>query len=184
MTMNGEAMSFVAVNRSQCRLEVSYDGEKEADSSSSTHRYCFPSSVVPEGPFVWAETSDLARRSRCNRCGSALCMDMEWFEPETIWLANPTVLKNESGNRQNVSLEDWFPDGLVDADVCWSSRLLPKLEDPFGTSRADFGDLFSDGTKEASTLQSPSGRYPPPRGREQWVDLDWSGFVLDSGKAM
>merc|ERR1712142_618762 len=69
---NAPAPSFAAVRREACYLDVDPALVKD-----------------PNNILVYRNSSDFARRGRCSLCETALVMDYEWFEPETIWLTNP-----------------------------------------------------------------------------------------------
>lgn len=149
----GLAIPFAAVKRDACHLVIAPDGEN----SSSL------------APVSWAESSDVARRLRCNNCSSTLVMDYEHFEPNTIWLCNPTLTRDG----KTAPLEEFTK---TDCDVCWSSRHVP-IPTAGVDARVEF-DKLSEKIEEAST----SAPYPPPRGLVQFEDLDWGLFPLDAGK--
>jgi hypothetical protein len=136
-------------------------------------------------------------------------MDYEWFEPNTLWIVNPKVRLRRSpgGPVEEFEQGHAFFGGAHDADVCWGSRLLPApatAAAAFGGAPVDFGGYFAAGTATvapAAPAPAPASAEtgPPPaaaenggdaaslaagsaaRGREQWADLDWGGFVVDSG---
>lgn len=102
-------------------------------------------------------------------------------------------------------------DGRVDADFCWGSRHVPVVSAEGATVAPDaaFGGSFIDtaakqeprlpkdvpkspkdgapaavdtaGTAAAAHAQGEDD-YPPPQGVEQFEDVDWSGFYVDSGR--
>ena len=70
-------------------------------------------------------------------CSTALVMDYEWFEPNTVWLVRPVwqevcsdgPFKNyifisipKTEDCEKLEVEHMFNDGKADIDVCWNSR--------------------------------------------------------------
>jgi hypothetical protein len=93
---------------------------------------------------------------------------------------------------ENVPIQEYEEGGLVDADVCWGSRHVPS---PKGGLLTDFGGFF-DKSNEVSAKGAGCGAeeegcvwegntvedyYPLSRGKEQWADIDWSRYYIDSG---
>merc|ERR1712126_683377 len=103
---NAPAPSFAAVRRSHCHIEVDTTLAKD-----------------PENISVYRNSSDFARRGRCRLCNTALVMDYEWFEPETVWLTNPQWIPGDKTDSHTVEFA--FNGGLADFDVCWNSRIDP-----------------------------------------------------------
>ena len=99
---------------------------------------------------------------------------------------------DENGASQKLPLEAYLAktqdgDGRVDADVCWGSRHVPTPTNIFAAP-VEFGAFFDAASaerphlhSEETTTSAPIG-YPPSRGTEQWEDLDWAGYYLDSGR--
>ena len=158
------SMPFAAVRRSACVLQVTQSTGRE--------------------PFVWLQTSDLVRRGRCALCGSAVLFDQERFEPNTMWLVNPTISVPGSEDAVPAAAFDYWR-GQHDADVCWASRHVPVPADVFG-ARADFGDFFGNETSSAAptgadTAMEDDGLFRP-RGARQFHDIDWSYYFVDPGQ--
>jgi hypothetical protein len=102
-------------------------------------------------------------------------------------------------------------DGRVDADFCWGSRRVPvpAIEATVEQPDVAFGGSFVDTAAKqvprppkdapkslhggvpaavdtagaaAATQGHGLDDYPPPQGVEQFEDVDWSGFYVDSGR--
>jgi|AACY02.10.fsa_nt_gi hypothetical protein len=117
------APSFCAVPRAKCRLVT-----------------------TREKIFTFRNSSDFARRGRCELCSTALVMDYEWFEPNTVWLVRPVWQKvkvlmdlkcsgrfllcfvfpshpiTQGENGEKLDVEHLYNKGKADIDVCWNSR--------------------------------------------------------------
>ena len=173
------AMPFAAVRRAACRLEVDKSRVLGGQSLVSL-RDQISDEDCSHFPLIWLKTSAFVRRGRCALCDSALLFDQEMFEPHTMWIVNPWV---ETAGAVVTAAEFL---GGHDADVCWGSRHVPAPVAAF-TAKADFGDFFATVPATPNghtgfTSGGEDGGYPLPCGREQWNDIDWTGYVVDPGK--
>lgn len=104
------APCFAAVKRSSCWIKFNLD-EVDGDQKET---------------FTFRNSSYIARRGRCALCNTALVMDYEWYEPNTLWLTNPTWSYN--GEEVEQLVEFVFNEGLADYDADWDSRCIPITE--------------------------------------------------------
>ena len=152
------APSFAAVKRSKCWMEVNEDITERGD------------------VLVFRNSSDFARRGRCDLCNTPLVMDYEWFVPETILLVNPQwIYEGEDGKEVVEQIEKEFSmnGGLADLDVCWNSRNDPCSS----TTKVSY--LGKEDVREESLDEGVEG--VKKRGIIQCQDLDWTGYKLDAG---
>mmetsp|Transcript_20343 Transcript_20343/g.37746 ORF Transcript_20343/g.37746 Transcript_20343/m.37746 type:complete len:302 (+) Transcript_20343:28-933(+) len=151
---------------------------------------CFLAGVPESDNIAWTTSSFFSRRGRCAHCNSVLMMDYEYFEPNTVWLGNPSIaIRDDSTGAvvESVPIQQYELGGLVDADVCWGSRDVPMPKDGLLTDFGGFFDKSSGGelTSESSSVlpvTDGSRVNTLPRGKEQWEDIDWSRYYIDSGK--
>ena len=97
-------------------------------------------------------------------------MDYEWFEPNTIWLVNPTWKRNNSSTEESVEFA--FNNGKADFDVCWNSRKDPIT----GTTKVSYL-----GKEKVREKVENDQEVIKPRGAIQCDDLDWEEYKLDVG---
>jgi hypothetical protein len=163
----GTANPWKAVDRNSCFILGSCDSENEN--------------------VAWTDSSFFSRRARCVHCNSVLMMDYEFFEPNTVWLGNPSIVirDNNTGSVvRSVPIQEYEDGGLVDADVCWDSRNVPVAKDGLLT---DFGGFFETNcdVQISSTTTTSSNENmcsTTPLGKEQWTDINWKKYFIDSGK--
>lgn len=184
----GTANPWKAVNRHSCFITGSEDAN-----------------------VAWTDSSFFSRRARCVHCDSVLMMDYEYFEPNTVWLGNPSIVIRDDKTQailESVPIQEYEEGGLVDADVCWNSRDVPVPKDGM---LSDFGGFFKEnksaetctvsatqqkrrsdenvepllqgsGAQEKNISKATEYAYQPQRGKAQWEDIDWRGYLIDSGK--
>lgn len=116
-------------------------------------------------------------------------MDYEYFEPNTVWLGNPTIaIRDDTTGAviESMPIQEYESGGLVDADVCWGSRNTPVPKDGLLTDFGGFFDKSNGGEETVSdapdSVTTDSDKNMTRRGKEQWEDIDWSRYYIDSGK--
>lgn len=190
-----EVISFAAVKRASCRLEV--DDSMLAQDLPPQPPICLPdaSNSTLVGAFVWTDSPVLGRRASCSKCGTPLAMDYQYFEPNTLWLANPKVRVVRRTVHETLTLRRYLAriekcNGNVDGIFCWASQYLPATE-PIGdqrqkskpASRRPTGGSLE--TSRAAVVIHPrdnSKNEPVPKDTIGVTDNDWSSCYVDSGR--
>jgi len=189
-----EAISFAAVKRASCRLEV--DDSTQAQDLPPQPPTCLPdaSNSTFVGAFVWTDSPVLGRRASCNICGTPLAMDYQYFEPNTLWLANPKVRVLRRTVHETLPLRRYLAriqngNGNVDGNFCWASQYLAAME-----SREELCQKFKPASRQPTggsleTSLAASAVKPrdskselAPKDTKEIRNIDWSSCYVDSGR--
>jgi len=189
-----EALSFAAVKRASCRLEV--DESTVEHDMYSQQPACLPDarSSASVGAFVWTDSSVLGRRACCRACGTPLAMDYEYLEPNTLWLANPKVRVVRRTVQETLALRRYLAriqkgNGNLDGDFCWASQYL-AAEGSTGNQHQKLnaasrhptgGSLETSRAVNVVKLRDTKSELAP-KDAKACEDINWNSCYVDSGR--